>query len=59
MPLFLMSMSWTNNGIKTLGNWPKRMKDTRAFAKKLGITIKEVYLTMGEHDPVRTRDWPI
>jgi len=50
MPLFIMSMSWTEQGIKTIRDWSKRMKDSRAYAAKVGVTVKDVYLTTGEHD---------
>jgi len=50
MPLFIMSMSWTEKGISTIRDWPKRMKDARSFAKKVNVKIKDVYLTMGDYD---------
>jgi uncharacterized protein with GYD domain len=50
MPLFIMSMSWTEKGIHTIRDWPKRAGDARSFGKKVGVTIKNVYLTSGEHD---------
>jgi hypothetical protein len=41
MPLFIMSMSWSEQGIRTIKDWPKRMGDTHAFAKKVGVEVKE------------------
>jgi len=50
MPLFLMTMSWTEKGIHTIRDWPKRANDARAYGKKVGVEIKQVYLTTGDHD---------
>ena len=56
MPLFIMSMNWTEQGIRTIKDWPKRMGDTHAFAKKVGVEVKEVYLTAGEYDLIAIVD---
>ena len=58
MPMFIMSMSWTEQGIRTIKDWPKRVSDARAYAKKVGVEIKEVYLTSGDHDLVAILDTP-
>ena len=58
MPLFIMSMNWTEKGIKTIRDWPKRMKDARSYAKKVGVKIKDVYLTCGDHDLIAVLDAP-
>ncbi len=50
MPLFIMSLSWTEQGIKTIRDWKKRMGDARTYAKKVGVEIKDVYLTTGDYD---------
>ena len=56
MPLFIMSMNWTEQGVRTIKDWPKRMGDTHAFAKKVGVEVKEVYLTAGEYDLIAIVD---
>jgi uncharacterized protein with GYD domain len=43
-------MNWTEKGIQTIRDWPKRMKDARSYAKKVGVKIKDVYLTTGDDD---------
>ena len=50
MALFVMSMSWTEKGIHTIRDWPKRADDARSYAKKVGVEIKQVYLTAGDND---------
>jgi uncharacterized protein with GYD domain len=58
MPLFIMSMSWTEKGIKTIREWPKRAGEARSYAKKIGVTIKDVYLTSGDHDLIAIIEAP-
>jgi len=48
--LFVMQMSWTEKGVAEIRDWPKRMKDARSYAKKIGVKIKDVYMTSGDHD---------
>jgi uncharacterized protein with GYD domain len=50
MPLFILSLSFTDQGIRTIKDAPKRTKAARDLAKKMGVTIKDVYLTSGETD---------
>jgi uncharacterized protein with GYD domain len=50
MPLFILSVSFTDQGIRNIKDGPKRAKAARELAKKLGVDIKQVYLTSGESD---------
>ena len=52
MPTFMMSMKFTDQGIRTIKDAPKRVQAARDLAKKLGIEIKHIYLTAGENDLV-------
>jgi len=52
MPTFMISMSFTDQGIRTIKDAPKRIQAARDLGKKLGIEIKHVYLTAGESDLV-------
>jgi uncharacterized protein with GYD domain len=58
MPLFIMSMGWTEKGISTIRDWSKRSNDARSYGKKVGVTIKEVYLTCGDHDLIAILEAP-
>ena len=49
---FILSLSFTDQGIRTIKDAPKRVKGARELAKKLGVAVKEVYLTTGESDIV-------
>ncbi len=55
---FIMSLSWTEQGVRNIKEAPKRAQAARELAKKMGITIKEVYLTSGEDDLVVMVDTP-
>jgi len=50
MPTFVMSLSWTDQGIKSIKEFPKRAKASRELAKKCGVEVKHAYVTQGEGD---------
>jgi len=50
MPTFMLTIDWTDQGIRMVRDAPKRSEAAKALAKKVGVEIKEVYLTSGEHD---------
>jgi len=50
--LFISSINWTEQGIRSIKDAPKRAQATRDMAKKMGVEIKEIYLTSGDTDMV-------
>ena len=50
MPMFICTLNWTDQGIRSVKESPKRAQAARDLAKKLGVEIKEVYLTSGDSD---------
>ena len=58
MPTFMLSMNWTDQGIRSIKDAPKRVKAARDLAKKVGIEIKQLYLTTGDSDLVAFLDTP-
>jgi len=48
MPTFMLSLNWTDQGIRKVKDAPKRNKAAKELAKKVGIEIKHVYLTSGD-----------
>jgi uncharacterized protein with GYD domain len=58
MPMFICSLRWTDQGIRSVKDAPKRAQASRELAKKLGIEIKEVYLTSGDDDVLLIVDTP-
>jgi uncharacterized protein with GYD domain len=50
MPTFLLTLNWTDQGIRNVKDSPKRAQMARDIAKKVGVEIKEVFLTSGASD---------
>jgi uncharacterized protein with GYD domain len=48
----MLSMRFTDQGIRTIKDAPKRTQAARELAKKVGVEIKQVYLTAGDNDLV-------
>ena len=47
MPTFILTINWTDQGIRAVRDAPKRSQAARELAKKVGVEIKEIYLTSG------------
>jgi uncharacterized protein with GYD domain len=58
MPTFMLSMNFTDQGIRGIKEAPKRAEAARALGKKLGVEVKHLYLTSGESDLVAFVDTP-
>src|SRR5262245_43913714 len=50
MSMFILTLNWADQGIRAVKQAPKRGKAAKELAKKLGVEVKQVYLTSGEHD---------
>jgi uncharacterized protein with GYD domain len=48
--LFIMSMNFTERGIREIKDDPKRAQAAKDLAKKCGCEIKQIYLTSGKYD---------
>src|SRR5437764_13301429 len=58
MPTFICSLNWTDQGIRSVKDAPKRAQASRELAKSLGIEIKELYLTSGADDILMVLETP-
>ena len=58
MPTFMLSMNFTDQGIRGIKDGPKRAQAARDLAKQVGVEIKHLYLTSGESDLVSFVDAP-
>ena len=56
--MFILSMNFTEQGIRTIKDAPKRAQMAREIAKKVGVEIKQVYLTSGDSDLVAMIETP-
>ncbi|MBI2509420.1 MAG: GYD domain-containing protein [Betaproteobacteria bacterium] len=52
MTTFISLVSFTDQGIRNVKESPKRADAFKAMAKKLGVTVKEIYWTLGHYDLV-------
>jgi uncharacterized protein with GYD domain len=52
MPTYIALLNWTSLGISKITASPKRLDAGRKAFKKMGVEIKDTYLTMGRHDLV-------
>ena len=58
MPLFIVTINWTDQGIRSVKDAPKRSQAARELGKKLGVEIKQLYLTSGDSDLLAIVDSP-
>jgi uncharacterized protein with GYD domain len=58
MLTFMLSLNWTDQGVRGVKDAPKRVQTSRELAKKVGVEIKQLYLTSGDSDLVVFIDTP-
>jgi uncharacterized protein with GYD domain len=58
MPMFIVSLNWTDQGIRSVKDAPKRTQAARELGKKMGVEIKSLYLTSGDADLLAIVDTP-
>ena len=49
---YVSLLNFTDKGIQTVKDSPKRAAAAKEAAKKLGVNMREIYWTMGEYDLV-------
>jgi uncharacterized protein with GYD domain len=58
MPLFVTLMNWTDQGVKGFKDTVDRSEAARTTLKAQGVTLQEIYWTIGPHDLVCVLDAP-
>ena len=58
MPTYIVLLKWTGQGIGNVKDSPSRLDAGRKEFKKLGVKIKDTYLTMGRYDLVNIIEAP-
>lgn len=58
MATFILLVNFTDQGIRNVKDSPKRADAFKEVAKKAGVTVKDVYWTLGAHDLVLTVEAP-
>src|SRR3954454_8971482 len=52
MATFITTIKFTQQGIKGINETTKRAVALKAAAKKMGVKVKDIYWTLGDHDGV-------
>jgi uncharacterized protein with GYD domain len=58
MPTFIMLANYTQQGLSRIKDTTKRAEEVKALASKAGLTMKETYWVLGQHDVVAVFDAP-
>jgi uncharacterized protein with GYD domain len=58
MPTYIALLNWTQQGVAKVKDSPNRLDAGREAFKKLGVEIKDTYLTMGRYDLVCVIEGP-
>ncbi len=58
MATYIMLLSFTDQGIRSVKDTTKRADAAREAGKKFGVNMKEVYWTMGQYDMVVVAEAP-
>jgi uncharacterized protein with GYD domain len=58
MPMFILSLCWTDQGIRGVKDAPKRSQAAKELAKKVGVEIKQIFMTSGDDDLLLIVDTP-
>ena len=59
MATFILTINWTDQGIRNVREAPKRSEIAKELARKVGVEIKDIYLTSGEHDILVVAEAPL
>jgi uncharacterized protein with GYD domain len=58
MATYIMLGKFTEQGIRNVKDTAKRAEALRTMAKKVGVTVKELYWTLGKYDVATILDAP-
>jgi len=58
MPTYIALLKWTAQGVGKVKHSPSRLDAGRKAFEKIGVKIKDTYLTMGRYDLVCIIDAP-
>jgi len=59
MPTYVVLGNFTDQGIRTVKDSPKRADTVKEMAKKSGVTLKETFWTLGRYDFVAIFEAPV
>ena len=58
MARYIILLNWTDQGIRSIKESPKRLDTARELAKSFGCELRDFYLTIGPYDMVTVLEAP-
>ncbi len=58
MATFISLLGWTDQGIRNVKRTTARAKAFKGMAQKVGVTVKDIYWTVGPYDVVLVMEAP-
>jgi uncharacterized protein with GYD domain len=58
MPTYVMLANWTDQGVRSIDDSPKRVDAARKSLEDMGGGFRSLFMTMGDHDLIITYDAP-
>lgn len=58
MPTYVMLANWTDQGIRTISETPKRIDAAKRQLVEMGGQVKAIFMTMGAYDLVAIYEAP-
>jgi uncharacterized protein with GYD domain len=58
MPTYVMLANWTDQGVRTIDESPRRVDAARRTLEEMGGRFLSLFMTMGEYDLIITYDAP-
>jgi uncharacterized protein with GYD domain len=58
MATYIVLLNFTDQGVRNVKDTTKRAEAFSQMAKKLGVTVKSIYWTLGQYDVVATLEAP-
>ncbi|HEV2896583.1 GYD domain-containing protein [Mesorhizobium sp. AaZ16] len=58
MTTYIMLINWTDQGVKSVRDSPRRLDAAKKQLEEMGGSFREFYLTMGEYDMVAVCEAP-
>jgi uncharacterized protein with GYD domain len=58
MKTYVMLLNFTDQGIRNVKDTTKRVDAIRELAKSVGVTVRDIYWTLGQYDIIAILDAP-
>ena len=58
MTTYIMLGNWTDQGVRDIGESPRRLDGAKAALEEMGGAFKSFYMTMGDYDVVAIYEAP-